>query len=69
MSETASSITLRRGEKMEDSVLRSQIESMQSTTKSLMPEGLEAQLTRRDLADVIPYLLTAVRKIQRPDLR
>jgi putative membrane-bound dehydrogenase-like protein len=56
--ETASSITLRRAEKAEDTVLRNQIEEIQATAKSLMPDGLEMQLTKQDVADVIGYLLS-----------
>jgi putative heme-binding domain-containing protein len=55
--ETASSITLRRAERAEDTVLRTQIEEVRSTGKSIMPEGLEAQLNQQDLADLIGYLL------------
>jgi putative heme-binding domain-containing protein len=55
--ETASSITLRRGEKAEDVLLRSQIEDITATGKSVMPENLETQLSKQDLADVIEYLL------------
>jgi putative membrane-bound dehydrogenase-like protein len=54
--ETASSITLRRAEKAEDTLLRSQIDTVEATTKSLMPEGLEMQLGKQDLADLIAYL-------------
>jgi len=54
--ETASSVTLRRAEKAEDTILRSQIEDILATPKSLMPEGLEMQLTKQDAADVIAYL-------------
>lgn len=54
--ETASSVTLRRGEKAEDTILRSQIEEITATAKSVMPEGLEAQLARQDVADLIAYL-------------
>ncbi len=57
--ETASSVTLRRGEKQEDTVLRSQIEEVQATAKSVMPEGLEMQLSKQDLADLIAYLRAA----------
>jgi putative heme-binding domain-containing protein len=60
--ETASSLTLRRAEKAEDTILRSQIEKVQATTHSLMPDGLEAQLGRQDLADLIGYLQAVVRK-------
>jgi putative membrane-bound dehydrogenase-like protein len=57
-SETASSMTLRRAENVEDTILRNQIDEIQATGKSLMPEGLEMQLTKQDLADVIAYLLS-----------
>jgi putative membrane-bound dehydrogenase-like protein len=56
--ETAASITLRRAEKAEDVILRSQIDTIEATTKSVMPEGLEMQLSRQELADVITYLQT-----------
>jgi hypothetical protein len=35
---------------------------VQATTHSLMPDGLEAQLDRQDLADLIGYLQAVVRK-------
>ena len=54
--ETATSVTLRRAEKAEDTVLRNQIESIVDTGKSLMPDGLEEQLKPQDIADVIGYL-------------
>jgi len=54
--ETASSITLRRAEKAEDVILRNQIEALEATAKSLMPDGLETQLSKQELADVIAYL-------------
>lgn len=60
--ETAASVTLRRAEKAEDTILRSQIESIAATAKSLMPEGLERQLTRQDLADLIAYLQAVAAK-------
>jgi putative heme-binding domain-containing protein len=55
--DTGSSVTLRRAEKAEDTILRSQIADIQATAKSLMPEELEKQLSRQDVADVIAYLL------------
>jgi putative membrane-bound dehydrogenase-like protein len=60
--ETASSLTLRRGERAEDTILRSQIDEIQATAKSVMPDGLEQQLTKQDLADVIAYLRAAAAK-------
>jgi putative membrane-bound dehydrogenase-like protein len=54
--ETAGSVTLRRAEKQEDTILRKQIESIQSTAKSLMPEGLEMQIGAADFVDLLTYL-------------
>jgi putative membrane-bound dehydrogenase-like protein len=56
-SETGSSLTLRRAEKAEDTILRIEIEEIQATGKSLMPEGLELQLSKQDLGDLIAYLM------------
>ncbi|MFO0951880.1 MAG: PVC-type heme-binding CxxCH protein [Isosphaeraceae bacterium] len=55
-SETAGSITLRRQDGKEDLVPRAEIEAMAGTGQSLMPEGLEKDLSRKDLADLISYL-------------
>jgi putative membrane-bound dehydrogenase-like protein len=55
-SETASAVTLRRQEGKEDVLLRTEIEEMSASGQSLMPEGLEKDLTHRDLADVIAFL-------------
>jgi putative heme-binding domain-containing protein len=55
--ESANSITLRRAEKAEDTVLRNQIDQVAGTAKSLMPENLETLLTKQDFADVVAYLL------------
>jgi len=55
-SETASSITLRRAEAKEDVILRSQIDELISTGVSLMPEGLEKDLSQQDVADVIAFI-------------
>ncbi len=60
--ETASSLTLKRGEGAEETVLRTQLESIESTGKSLMPEGLESQLSKQDLANLIGYLLAVGKK-------
>jgi putative membrane-bound dehydrogenase-like protein len=57
-SETASSLTLRRAEKVEDIILRQQIDELQSAGKSVMPDGLEMQLSKQDLADLVAYLLS-----------
>lgn len=61
-SETATSLILRRAEKAEDQLLRSEIEAIQATSKSLMPEGLEKQIKPQELADLIAYLLQTAGK-------
>jgi len=55
--ETASSVTLRRPQGQEDVVLRSQIDEINSSGKSLMPEGVEKKVSPQDLADLLGYLL------------
>jgi putative heme-binding domain-containing protein len=56
--ETATSITLRRAEGQSDTVLRANIDELQSTGLSLMPEGLEKQVTPKEMADLIAYLMS-----------
>jgi putative membrane-bound dehydrogenase-like protein len=56
--ETATSITLREQEGREHVLLRTDLESLTSSGKSLMPEGLEKDLKKQDLADLIAYLAT-----------
>jgi putative heme-binding domain-containing protein len=55
--ESAASVTLRRADGAEDTVLRSDIETLQATGKSLMPEEFEKQMTDQELADLLAYLL------------
>ncbi len=55
--ESATSITLRRTEGASDVVPRAELEALRSTRQSIMPEGLEKQLSHQDLADLIAYLL------------
>src|SRR5262249_40170848 len=54
--QTASSLTLRRGEGQEDVVLREDIEEMKSSGVSLMPEGLEKNITIEGMSDLIAFL-------------
>jgi putative membrane-bound dehydrogenase-like protein len=56
-SETATSITLRRAENQQDTVLRINIEQLRSTGLSLMPEGLEKLIDLPGMADVIAYVM------------
>ena len=55
-SESATSITLRAQEGKEQVLLRSELDEFQSTGKSIMPEGLEKELSKQDVADLIAYL-------------
>jgi putative heme-binding domain-containing protein len=56
--ETATSVTLRRAEGMEDTILRTEVEDFRTTGKSLMPDGLEQSLSPQDLADLLMFLTT-----------
>lgn len=55
-SETASGVTLLGAGGLEQSVPRSQLESLNSPGISLMPEGLEAALDPQKMADLLGYL-------------
>jgi putative membrane-bound dehydrogenase-like protein len=55
--ESATAVTLKRAEGQQDTVLRVNLEELSSTGLSLMPEGLEKQLDKQALADVIAYLM------------
>jgi putative membrane-bound dehydrogenase-like protein len=59
VAETATGLTLKAQEGREQVILRKDLERLQGTGKSLMPEGLEKLLTRQDLADVIAYLISS----------
>jgi putative membrane-bound dehydrogenase-like protein len=55
-SESANGLTLRQADGKEDSILRSDLESLKSGGQSLMPEGLEKQIDKQALADLIAFL-------------
>ena len=55
-SETASSITLKQPENKTLQILRSDIDSMRSTGLSLMPVGLEKNISVQEMADLISYI-------------
>jgi putative heme-binding domain-containing protein len=55
-SETASAITLTRQDGQSDVLLRADLEALKNSGQSLMPEGLERDLTPADLADLIAYI-------------
>lgn len=54
--ESGTAITLRLADGKSATVLRNEIEELQSTGKSHMPEGLEKDLSRQDFADLIEYV-------------
>ncbi|HTI50692.1 MAG TPA: c-type cytochrome, partial [Planctomycetaceae bacterium] len=56
--ETATSLTLRRANAEEKTLLRSEVESIQSTGRSLMPEGLEKSIPPQSMADLLAWLRT-----------
>lgn len=56
--ETPGSITLRGGsdDGLDETILRKNITEVRASTVSLMPEGFEKDLSKKDVADVIAYL-------------
>lgn len=54
--ESGESITLIQNDGKTKTLLRNDLEELLSTGKSLMPEGLEKDMTPQDLTDVIAYL-------------
>jgi putative heme-binding domain-containing protein len=60
--ETATSITLRREKGEEDVLLRRDIEEMTALSKSLMPDGMEKEISPSDMANLIGYLRAALQK-------
>jgi putative membrane-bound dehydrogenase-like protein len=59
-SETGNSITLVNADKEQQVILRADLEELVSTSKSVMPEGIEKDLTPRDVADIIAHVRSNV---------
>jgi len=57
--ETATNITLHDQANQKHNLLRSDIKSLTSTGRSMMPDGLEAALSHQELADIISYVRAA----------
>lgn len=55
-SETSTSLTLREADGKGHVILRRDLDELQSTGRSLMPEGLEKDLSPQDVADVIAFV-------------
>jgi putative heme-binding domain-containing protein len=56
-SESAAAIVIRQADGKSATIGRDQIAEMRASGKSLMPEGLERELDRESLADLIAYLI------------
>lgn len=54
--ETSSSITLKSQDGKEETILRADLDELRNTGKSLMPDGLERDLSKQNLADLFAYL-------------
>jgi putative heme-binding domain-containing protein len=60
--ETPTSITLRRANAEETIVLRRDILEIKAYTASLMPEGVEANVTAQNFADLLEFLQRGAQK-------
>jgi putative heme-binding domain-containing protein len=54
--ENATSITLQRADNVREALLRSEIQELQSTGQSIMPEGLERSIDPGQMNDLLHYL-------------
>jgi putative membrane-bound dehydrogenase-like protein len=54
--ETSTSVTLGRAEGASDTVLRANIEELRSSGKSIMPDGMEKEISVQQMADLMAYL-------------
>ncbi|MEZ6059207.1 MAG: c-type cytochrome [Planctomycetaceae bacterium] len=54
--DTESAIVLRQPEGREQTILRSDIDELQATNKSLMPEGIEKDVSVQQMADLLEFL-------------
>src|SRR5204863_5574686 len=57
--ETATAVTLRGQQGKDETILRSDLLTLRGTAKSLMPEGLEKDVSKQDMADLFAYLTAA----------
>ena len=55
-SDSATSVTLKRKEGAEDTVLRANIANLRASDVSAMPEGLEESIRIADMADLLEFL-------------
>lgn len=57
--ESANSITLRKAQGVEEVILRTNLEQLAASGRSIMPEGLEMKVTPEEMNDLIAYVLKA----------
>ncbi len=57
--ESATSVTLRKEQAADETILRKDIEVMAASTNSMMPENLEKEVSPQDVADLIAWLRQA----------
>jgi hypothetical protein len=55
-------ITLKRENDATDTILRSEIDELTSTGRSLMPEGLEKSISKQEMAGLLAFLAAQVGK-------
>ncbi len=60
-SESASAVTLRQADGKETTVMRTALDSLESTGRSLMPEGMEKDVTPAAMSDLIAFVASAGR--------
>jgi putative membrane-bound dehydrogenase-like protein len=62
VSETSASVTLRRAEGIQETIPREEIDELKESGKSIMPEGLEKQLSMQEMADILALLTEPARR-------
>lgn len=55
-SESPTSLTLRQPLGKEDTILRTEVEELAASKQSLMPQGLEKNISKQEFADLLAYL-------------
>jgi putative membrane-bound dehydrogenase-like protein len=68
VAETATSITLRREQAVDTTILRKDIDDLAASPISMMPERLEQEVSPQDAADLIAYLREAFGPVPPPQL-
>ncbi|MCR4413788.1 MAG: c-type cytochrome, partial [Thermoguttaceae bacterium] len=64
--ESATSVTLRKEQSAEETILRKDIDVMAASTNSMMPENLEKEVSPQDIADLIAFLREAFGPVPPP---